>query len=90
VGQGEWFKGRQFTAEVILWAVHWCLMYSISYHTACRPSQEECDALGATCAKGSCVVLLNHGLLTWGRDHPRALMRLYMLERACELEVMAG
>ena len=31
VGQGEWFKGRQFTAEVILWAVHWYLMYSISY-----------------------------------------------------------
>jgi transposase-like protein len=31
VRQGEWFKGRQFTAEVILWAVHWYLMFSISY-----------------------------------------------------------
>jgi transposase, IS6 family len=25
------FKGRQFTAEVILWAVRWCLMFPISY-----------------------------------------------------------
>ncbi|MBI0538887.1 IS6 family transposase [Roseomonas sp. KE2513] len=25
------FKGRQFTAEVILWAVHWYLMFPISY-----------------------------------------------------------
>ena len=23
--------GRQFTAEVILWAVRWCLMFPISY-----------------------------------------------------------
>jgi hypothetical protein len=33
VGQGEWFKGRQFTAEVILWAVRWHLMFPISYRT---------------------------------------------------------
>ena len=25
------FKGRQFTAEVILWAVRWYLMFSVSY-----------------------------------------------------------
>ena len=29
--QGEDFKGRQFTAEVILWAVRWYLMFPISY-----------------------------------------------------------
>ncbi len=29
--QGVWFKGRQFTAEVILWAVRWYLMFPISY-----------------------------------------------------------
>jgi len=62
----------------------------VAYHEYGVPaSQEECDALGATCAKGSCVVLLNHGLLTWGETIHGALMRLYMLERACELEVMA-
>lgn len=25
------FKGRQPTAEMILWAVRWCLMFLISY-----------------------------------------------------------
>ncbi len=25
------FKGRQFTAEVILWAIHWYLMFPVSY-----------------------------------------------------------
>src|SRR4051812_39748358 len=29
--QGKEFKGRQFTAEVILWAVRWYLMVPISY-----------------------------------------------------------
>src|SRR5215218_3369350 len=31
VKQGGSFKGRQFTAEVILWAVRWYLMFPISY-----------------------------------------------------------
>jgi transposase-like protein len=31
VVQGVAFKGRQFTAEVILWAVRWYLMFPISY-----------------------------------------------------------
>src|SRR3982751_6386352 len=29
--QGKEFKGRQFTAEVILWAVRWYLKFPISY-----------------------------------------------------------
>jgi ribulose-5-phosphate 4-epimerase/fuculose-1-phosphate aldolase len=62
----------------------------VAYHEYGVPaSQEECDALGATCAQGSCVVLLNHGLLTLGQTIHGALMRLYMLERACEVELMA-
>ncbi len=32
VVQGKAFKGRQFTAEVILWAVVWYLMFPINYH----------------------------------------------------------
>ena len=28
--QGRDFKGRQFTADVILWAVRWYLMFPIS------------------------------------------------------------
>ena len=31
VGLDRPFKGRQFTAEVILWAVRWYLMFPISY-----------------------------------------------------------
>jgi transposase-like protein len=31
VRQDQSFKGRQFTAEVILWAVRWYLMFPISY-----------------------------------------------------------
>jgi transposase, IS6 family len=31
VVRGEAFKGRQFTAEVFLWAVRWYLMFLISY-----------------------------------------------------------
>ena len=31
VRPGQSFKGRQFTAEVILWAVRWHLMFPISY-----------------------------------------------------------
>src|SRR3954452_9341176 len=31
IGQDQPFRGRQFTAEVILWAVRWYLMFPISY-----------------------------------------------------------
>jgi ribulose-5-phosphate 4-epimerase/fuculose-1-phosphate aldolase len=62
----------------------------LAYHAYGVPAtQEECEALGRTCANGSCVVLLNHGLLTYAPTTHGALMRLYMLERTCELEVMA-
>jgi ribulose-5-phosphate 4-epimerase/fuculose-1-phosphate aldolase len=60
------------------------------YHPYGVPaSQEECEALGRSCAAGSCVVLLNHGLLTLGPTIHGALMRLYMLERASELELIS-
>ena len=62
----------------------------VAYHSYGVPATvEECEALGKTCAHGSCVVLLNHGLLAFGPTLHGALHRLYMLERSCELEVMA-
>ena len=62
----------------------------VVYHEYGLPTtQEECDALGASCQKGTCVVLLNHGLLTLAPTIPGALQRLYMLERACELELIS-
>jgi transposase-like protein len=30
MGLGNCFKGRQFTAEAILWAVRWYLMFPVS------------------------------------------------------------
>jgi ribulose-5-phosphate 4-epimerase/fuculose-1-phosphate aldolase len=62
----------------------------IVYHEYGVPATvEECESLGKSCATGSCVVLLNHGLLTLGETIHGAMMRLYMLERACELELTA-
>jgi len=60
------------------------------YHEYGMPtSQEECDALGVSCQHGSCVVLRNHGLLSVGATIPATLRRLYMMERACEVEIIA-
>ena len=62
----------------------------VAYHPYGVPaSVEECEELGKTCQNGSCVILLNHGLLAFGPTTHGALHRLYMMERACELEVMA-
>jgi len=69
---------------------HLHVLDDVVYHPYGVPaSQEECDALGKSCATGSCVVLMNHGLLTLGETIHGAMMRLYMLERACELELIA-
>ena len=62
----------------------------VVYHEYGMPAtEEECAALGASCRKGTCVVLLNHGLLTHAPTIHGALQRLYMLERACELELIS-
>src|SRR5271163_504070 len=61
----------------------------VYYEYGMPTSQEECDALGVSCQQGSCVVLRNHGLLSVGATIPAALRRLYMLERACEVEIIA-
>ena len=60
------------------------------YHEYGVPtSQEECDALGVSCQKGNHVVLLNHGLLSVGATIPGAFRSIYMMERACELELIS-
>lgn len=62
----------------------------LAYHPYGVPAtEEEREALGRTCQNGSCVVLMNHGLLTFGPTVHGAFQRLYMLERACELELVA-
>ncbi|MBR0650837.1 hypothetical protein GXW78_14285 [Roseomonas terrae] len=62
----------------------------LAYHAYGMPStQEECDALGETCRLGSCVVLHNHGLLTFGRNVHGTMLRMYKLDRACDVEVLS-
>jgi ribulose-5-phosphate 4-epimerase/fuculose-1-phosphate aldolase len=62
----------------------------VVYHVYGVPATaEECEALGESCKKGTCVVLLNHGLLTLGPTIPAAFERMYLLERACEVELIA-
>jgi ribulose-5-phosphate 4-epimerase/fuculose-1-phosphate aldolase len=62
----------------------------LAYHPYGVPATvEECEALGKTCAEGSHVVLLNHGVLTLGPTVHGAFFRLYNMERACELELIA-
>ena len=62
----------------------------LAYHDYGVPATvEECEALGRSCADKSHVVLMNHGLLTLGPTIHGAFFRLYCLERACELEILA-
>jgi ribulose-5-phosphate 4-epimerase/fuculose-1-phosphate aldolase len=70
---------------------HLSVLDDVVYHEYGVPAtQEECDALAVSLrGGGSCVVLLNHGLLTLGHTIHGAMMRLYMLERACELELIS-
>ena len=66
------------------------ILDEVAYHPYGVPSTaKECEALGRTCRHGSCVVLMNHGLLAFGPTIHGALMRLYTMERACELELIA-
>jgi ribulose-5-phosphate 4-epimerase/fuculose-1-phosphate aldolase len=60
------------------------------YHEYGVPATvEECEELGKTCQKGGHVILHNHGLLTATPTLPGALRGIYMLERACELELIS-
>jgi len=62
----------------------------VAYHDYGVPaSKEECEELARSCQKGSCVVLMNHGLLTHAPTVHGAFFRMWNMERACELEVLA-
>ena len=75
---------RPISQDVLL------VLDDVIYHDYGVPAtQEECDALGVSIQKGSCVVLRNHGLLTLGSTVHGTLMNLYILERACELELIS-
>ena len=52
--------------------------------------REEAEALGKSCKSGNCIILRNHGLLTMGASMQLAFWRLFMLERACQIQMSVG
>jgi len=69
-------------------AFHGALAYhdyeGVSLETDERPR------LVADLGNKTAMMLRNHGLLTTGRTVPEAFLRLYRLERACQIQVDAG
>lgn len=66
------------------------ILDDVAYHAYGVPaSAEECEELARSCQHGSCLVLLNHGLLTHAPTVHGAFFRMWNMERACELEVLA-
>jgi hypothetical protein len=54
------FEGRQFTAEIILWAVRWYLQFPISYRDlACMLPIEACTWIIRPSLGGSRLTLPN-------------------------------
>ncbi|WP_322779312.1 class II aldolase/adducin family protein [Frankia sp. Cas4] len=50
---------------------------------------DECGRLVENLADKNIMILRNHGLLTTGRTIPDAFLRLWLLQRACEIQLAA-
>ena len=64
----------------------------LSYHDYEGPSLDldERERLLANLGNNQAMMLRNHGLLTTGRSVPEAFLRLYRLERACQIQLDAA
>lgn len=64
----------------------------LSYHDYEGPSLDldERDRLLQNLGSNQAMMLRNHGLLTTGRSVPEAFLRLYRLERSCQIQVDAA
>ncbi|MFO1081850.1 MAG: class II aldolase/adducin family protein [Reyranellaceae bacterium] len=64
----------------------------LAYHDYEGPSLEldERGRLLANLGDSQAMMLRNHGLLTTGRSVPEAFLRLYRLERACQIQLDAA
>ena len=64
----------------------------LSYHDYEGPSLDldERSRLLANLGDNQAMMLRNHGLLTTGRSVPEAFLRLYRLERACQVQIDAA
>jgi ribulose-5-phosphate 4-epimerase/fuculose-1-phosphate aldolase len=64
----------------------------LSYHDYEGPSLDldERSRLLANLGDNQAMMLRNHGLLATGRSVPEAFLRLYRLERACQIQIDAA
>ncbi|MBX3643550.1 MAG: class II aldolase/adducin family protein [Rubrivivax sp.] len=64
----------------------------VAYHEfeGITVNPDERSRMLASIGDKPCVILRNHGLLTWGHDLPEAFMWLWTLQRACDLQIAAG
>ncbi|MFK7962464.1 MAG: class II aldolase/adducin family protein [Burkholderiaceae bacterium] len=63
----------------------------VSYHDfeGVTTNPEECDRLVASLGERTVLILRNHGLLVAGEHIPDAFLRLWTLQRACEVQMAA-
>jgi ribulose-5-phosphate 4-epimerase/fuculose-1-phosphate aldolase len=62
----------------------------IAYHDYAVPgSDEDCASLAESCRAANCIIMQNHGLLTLGPTVHGAFLRMWTLDRACEIEIAA-
>lgn len=63
-----------------------------AYHDYEGPSlyEDERERLQASLGEHKAMILRNHGLLATGRTVPEAFLRLYRLERACQVQIDAA
>jgi ribulose-5-phosphate 4-epimerase/fuculose-1-phosphate aldolase len=68
------------------------LFNRVAYHDYEGPSlyTDERERLLASLGDKKALILRNHGLLTVGRTIPEAFLRLYRLERACQVQLDAA
>jgi len=64
----------------------------VAYHEfeGITVNPEERARMLASIGDRHCVILRNHGLLSWGRDIGEAFMWLWTLQRACDVQIAAS
>ena len=64
----------------------------VAYHEfeGITVNPDERSRMLASIGDKRCVILRNHGLLSWGHDIAEAFMWLWTLQRACDVQLAAG
>ena len=70
---------------------HAMMLGEIAYHDyeGLATHEEECERLARDMGESKCMVLRNHGTLTWGQTVADAFGLMFNFERACEYQVLA-